>query len=318
MTPTRSSGASTSSAARPRRAPAAELKIVSFSARTFVYKGMLRATQLEDFFPELRDERTESALGLMHSRFSTNTFPSWELAHPYRMVAHNGEVNTLTGNRNWMRAREGAMRSELLGDELAAVLPVVDFQASDSATIDAVVELLVRAGRSVPHALKLLVPEAPAGRSAVTDAERGFTDFHSLLMEPWDGPAAIAYCDGRSVGATLDRNGLRPGRWAQTRDGFVVCASEAGTVALDPASIVRRGRLEPGTIIVADVQARRAARRPRGGAQARGEAGLRRLARRADPALRGAARGAPPARLRAAPARAPARLRLQPGGPAAS
>jgi glutamate synthase (NADPH/NADH) large chain len=231
-----------------------ELKIVSFSARTLVYKGMLRATQLEDFFPELRDERTESALGLMHSRFSTNTFPSWELAHPYRMVAHNGEVNTLTGNRNWMRAREGAMRSELLGDELAAVLPVVDFQASDSATIDAVVELLVRAGRSVPHALKLLVPEAPAGRSAVTDAERGFTDFHSLLMEPWDGPAAIAYCDGRSVGATLDRNGLRPGRWAQTRDGFVVCASEAGTVSLDPASIVRRGRLEPGTIIVADVE----------------------------------------------------------------
>jgi glutamate synthase (NADPH/NADH) large chain len=232
----------------------AELQIVSFSARTLVYKGMLRATQLEDFFPELRDERTESALGLMHSRFSTNTFPSWELAHPYRMVAHNGEVNTLTGNRNWMRAREGAMRSELLGDELAAVLPVVDFQASDSATIDAVVELLVRAGRSVPHALKLLVPEAPAGRSAVTDAERGFTDFHSLLMEPWDGPAAIAYCDGRSVGATLDRNGLRPGRWAQTRDGFVVCASEAGTVALDPASIVRRGRLEPGTIIVADIE----------------------------------------------------------------
>jgi len=231
-----------------------DLQIVSFSARTIVYKGMLRATQLEDFYPELRDERTESALGLMHSRFSTNTFPSWELAHPFRMVAHNGEVNTLTGNRNWMRAREGAMRSELLGDELAAVLPVVDLEASDSATIDAVVELLVRAGRSAPHALKLLVPEAPAGRSAVSAAERGFTDFHSLLMEPWDGPAAIAYCDGRSVGATLDRNGLRPGRWAQTRDGFVVCASEAGTVALDPATIVRRGRLEPGTIIVADIE----------------------------------------------------------------
>jgi glutamate synthase (NADPH) large chain len=231
-----------------------ELKIVSFSSRTVVYKGMLRATQLEDFFPELCDERTRSALALMHSRFSTNTFPSWELAHPYRMVAHNGEVNTLNGNRNWMRAREGAMRSELLGDELASVLPVIDFEASDSASIDAVVELLVRAGRSAPHALKLLAPEAPAGREGITPAERGFIDFHSLLMEPWDGPAAIAYCDGRSVGATLDRNGLRPGRWAQTRDGFVVCASEAGTVALDPADIVRRGRLEPGTILVCDVE----------------------------------------------------------------
>jgi glutamate synthase (NADPH/NADH) large chain len=232
-----------------------ELKIVSFSARTLVYKGMLRATQLEDFFPELCDERTESALALMHSRFSTNTFPSWELAHPYRMVAHNGEVNTLTGNRNWMRAREGAMRSDLLGDELADVLPVIDFEASDSATIDSVVELLVRTGRSAAHALKLLAPEAPAGREGISAAERGFIDFHSLLMEPWDGPAAIAFCDGRSVGATLDRNGLRPGRWAQTRDGFVVCASEAGTVALDPAEIVRRGRLEPGTILVADTEA---------------------------------------------------------------
>ena len=252
-----------------------ELHIMSFSARTMTYKGMLRATQLEDFFPELCDERCESALALMHSRFSTNTFPSWELAHPYRMVAHNGEVNTLTGNRNWMRAREGAMRSELLGDELAAVLPVVDSEASDSATIDAVVELLVRAGRSPAHALKLLVPEAPAGREAVSPAERGFIDFHSLLMEPWDGPAAIAFCDGGAVGATLDRNGLRPGRWLQTRDGFVVCASEAGTVAIDPAEVIRRGRLEPGTILVADVEAgellvdrtverRLAARRPYG------------------------------------------------------
>jgi glutamate synthase (NADPH/NADH) large chain/glutamate synthase (ferredoxin) len=231
-----------------------ELHVISFSARTVVYKGMLRATQLEDFFPELCDPRTESALALMHSRFSTNTFPSWELAHPYRMVAHNGEVNTLTGNRNWMRAREGAMRSDALGDELAAVLPVVDVEASDSATIDAVVELLVRAGRSPSHALKLLAPEALPGREGVSDAERGFVDFHSLLMEPWDGPAAIAFCDGTTVGATLDRNGLRPGRWLQTRDGWVVCASEAGTVAIDPADVVRRGRLEPGTILVADVE----------------------------------------------------------------
>jgi glutamate synthase domain-containing protein 2/glutamate synthase domain-containing protein 1/glutamate synthase domain-containing protein 3 len=232
-----------------------DLQIMSFSARTIVYKGMLRAIQLEEFFPDLVDERTESALALMHSRFSTNTFPSWELAHPYRMVAHNGEVNTLAGNRNWMRAREGAMRSELLGDELAAVLPVIDPHASDSASIDAVVELLVRAGRSAPHALKLMAPEALPGREGVTAAERGFVDFHSLLMEPWDGPAAIAYCDGKSVGATLDRNGLRPGRWLETRDGWDVCASEAGTVAIDPGDVVRRGRLEPGTILVADVVA---------------------------------------------------------------
>jgi glutamate synthase domain-containing protein 2/glutamate synthase domain-containing protein 1/glutamate synthase domain-containing protein 3 len=231
-----------------------DLKIMSFSARTIVYKGMLRALQLEDFYPELKDERTESALALMHSRFSTNTFPSWELAHPYRMVAHNGEVNTLTGNRNWMLAREGAMRSELLGDELAAVLPVVDFEASDSASIDAVVELLVRAGRTPAHALKLLAPEASSGREAVTPEEQGFIDFHSLLMEPWDGPAAIAFCTGSAVGATLDRNGLRPGRWLETRDGWVVCASEAGTVAIDPADVVRRGRLEPGTILVANIE----------------------------------------------------------------
>src|SRR6185312_6295291 len=231
-----------------------DLKIMSFSARTVVYKGMLRALQLEDFYPELKDERTESALALMHSRFSTNTFPSWELAHPYRMVAHNGEVNTLTGNRNWMRAREGAMRSQALGDELAAVLPVVDFEASDSASIDAVVELLVRAGRTPAHALKLLAPEASAGREAVTPEEQGFIDFHSLLMEPWDGPAAIAFCTGSAVGATLDRNGLRPGRWLQTRDGWVVCASEAGTVAIDPANVLRRGRLEPGTILVANIE----------------------------------------------------------------
>jgi glutamate synthase domain-containing protein 1 len=190
-----------------------DLQIMSFSARTIVFKGMLRAQQLEAFYPELCDERTESALALMHSRFSTNTFPSWELAHPYRMVAHNGEVNTLTGNRNWMRAREGAMRSELLGDELAAVLPVVNYEASDSASIDSVVELLVRAGRSPAHALKLLAPEAPSGREAVTPEERGFIDFHSLLMEPWDGPAAIAFCTGSAVGATLDRHGPRPGRW---------------------------------------------------------------------------------------------------------
>ena len=231
------------------------LVVCSFSARTVVYKGMLRAPQLAPFYPDLRDERCTSALALLHSRFSTNTFPSWALAHPYRLIAHNGEVNTLTGNRNWMRAREGQLASDLLGDELATVLPAIDPEASDSASVDSVLELLVRAGRSVPHALKLMVPEAQQGRDEISEAEHGFADFHSLLMEPWDGPAAIAFCDGKLAGAMLDRNGLRPGRWLQTRDGWVVCASEAGTLEVDPAEVVRRGRLQPGTMLVADVEA---------------------------------------------------------------
>ncbi len=231
----------------------AELIVASFSAKTIVYKGMLGAEQLEDFYADLGNEHCESALAMVHSRFSTNTFPSWGLAHPYRLIAHNGEVNTMTGNRNWMRARERLMKSDLLGDELASLLPVIDEDVSDSLTIDSVVELLARAGRSVPHAMKMMVPEATHGRE-LTEAEQGFVDFHSLVMEPWDGPAAIAFCDGRMIGATLDRNGLRPGRWLQTRDGWVVCASEAGTLDFDPADVVRRGRLEPGTILVADVK----------------------------------------------------------------
>jgi glutamate synthase domain-containing protein 2/glutamate synthase domain-containing protein 1/glutamate synthase domain-containing protein 3 len=234
-----------------------QLVIPSFSARTLVYKGMLSAPQLEAFYPDLRDARCASAVALLHARFSTNTFPSWELAHPYRLIAHNGEVNTLTANRNWMAAREAELSSTALGDDLATVLPTVDPDASDSATVDSVVELLVRAGRSVPHALKLLVPEAHEGREDLPRAVRDFAQFHSLLMEPWDGPAAIAFCDGRMAGAMLDRNGLRPGRWLQTRDGWVVCASEAGALEVDPADVVRRGRLEPGTLLVADLEAGR-------------------------------------------------------------
>ena len=235
----------------------AELVIPSFSARTVVYKGMLSAPQLEPFYPDLRDPRCASAVALLHSRFSTNTFPSWELAHPYRLIAHNGEVNTLTANRNWMRAREADLSSSALAGDLATVLPTVDPHASDSATVDSVLELLVRAGRSVPHALKLLVPEAHEGRDDLPRAVRDFADFHSLLMEPWDGPAAIAFCDGRRAGAMLDRNGLRPGRWLETRDGWVVCASEAGALEVDPIDVVRRGRLEPGTLLVADLEAGR-------------------------------------------------------------
>ncbi len=192
------------------------LVVPSLSSRTLVYKGMLMAPQLARFYPDLNDERFASALALVHSRYSTNTFPSWELAHPYRMIAHNGEINTLRGNVNWMRARESQLASELFGDDLHKVLPVVRPGGSDTATFDNVLELLVLAGRSVPHALMMMIPEAYAGRADLSDELKGFYAYHGCLMEPWDGPAAIAFTDGRVIGATLDRNGLRPGRWHET------------------------------------------------------------------------------------------------------
>ena len=190
--------------------------IPSCSARTVVYKGMLTAPQLPGFYPDLRDPRTESALALVHSRYSTNTFPSWELAHPYRLIAHNGEINTLRGNVNWMRARESQLASELFGDDLRRMLPVVRPGGSDSATFDNVLELLVLAGRSLPHAVMMMIPEAYDGRDDVSEELAGFYAYHQCLMEAWDGPAAIAFTDGRVIGATLDRNGLRPGRWLET------------------------------------------------------------------------------------------------------
>jgi glutamate synthase (NADPH) large chain len=234
-------------------AAGADLAFPSFSSRTIVYKGMLMAPQLLGAYPDLQDERVTSALALVHSRFSTNTFPSWELAHPYRMIAHNGEINTLRGNVNWMRARESQLASELFGDDLRKVLPVVREGGSDSANFDNVLELLVLGGRSVPHALMMMVPEAYAGRDDVSDDLRGFYDFHGCLMEPWDGPAAIAFCDGRVIGATLDRNGLRPGRWLETKDGWVVLASETGVLDIPPENVLRKGRLQPGKIFLVDV-----------------------------------------------------------------
>ena len=170
----------------------------------------------------------------MHSRFSTNTFPSWELAHPYRVIAHNGEINTLMGNVNWMRARESQLASELFGNDLQKVLPVVRPGGSDSATFDNVLELLMLAGRSLPHAVMMMIPEAYQDRDDLSDELKGFYDFHSCLMEPWDGPAAVAFTDGRVVGATLDRNGLRPGRWVETNDGYVVLGSETGMLDVAP------------------------------------------------------------------------------------
>ncbi len=236
------------------RAAGAELALPSFSSRTLVYKGMLTAPQLPRYFPDLRDPRVASRLALVHSRFSTNTFPSWELAHPYRMVAHNGEVNTLRGNVNWMRARESQLASDLFGDDLEKVIPVVREGGSDSAVFDNVLEMLVLSGRSIPHAVMMMVPEAYRTRVDLDPDVQGFYDFHSCLMEPWDGPAAIVFTDGRLAGAVLDRNGLRPGRWVQDTEGFVVLASETGVVTVAPEHVQRKGRLAPGKVFLLDLE----------------------------------------------------------------
>jgi glutamate synthase domain-containing protein 2/glutamate synthase domain-containing protein 1/glutamate synthase domain-containing protein 3 len=236
------------------KAAGSELAVPSLSSRTLVYKGMLTAPQLSGYFPDLKDPRLATRLALVHSRFSTNTFPSWELAHPYRLIAHNGEINTLRGNVNWMRARESQLASELFGEDLEKLMPVVRQGGSDSATFDNVLELLVLAGRPIAHAVMTMVPEAYRDRTDLPPAVRGFYDYHSCVMEPWDGPAVIAFTDGTQVGATLDRNGLRPGRWVQTSDGYVVLASETGVVKATPDQIVRKGRLQPGKVFLVDLE----------------------------------------------------------------
>ncbi len=226
----------------------------SFSSRTIVYKGMLISTQLTGFFPDLSDERFASAVALVHSRFSTNTFPSWELAHPFRVIAHNGEINTLMGNKNWMRARESQMASELFGIDLQKVMPIVRDGGSDSATFDNVLELLMLGGRSLPHSVMMMVPEAYAGRADLSDELKGFYAYHAAFMEPWDGPAAVCFTNGRVVGATLDRNGLRPGRWIETEDGHVILGSEAGMLGIPAEQVKRLGRLAPGKLFLVDLE----------------------------------------------------------------
>jgi glutamate synthase (NADPH/NADH) large chain/glutamate synthase (ferredoxin) len=226
----------------------------SFSSRTVVYKGMLISRQVSGFYPDLQDERFATALALVHSRFSTNTFPSWELAHPFRVIAHNGEINTLMGNVNWMRARESQLASELFGRDLGKVMPVVRPGGSDSATFDNVLELLMLAGRSLPHAAMMMIPEAYRDRDDLSDELKGFYAYHACLMEPWDGPAAVCFTNGRVVGATLDRNGLRPGRWVQTKDGYVILGSEAGMLSIEPSNVERLGRLQPGKIFLVDLE----------------------------------------------------------------
>jgi glutamate synthase (NADPH/NADH) large chain/glutamate synthase (ferredoxin) len=230
------------------------LYVASSSSRTVNYKGMLISYQLAAFYPDLRDERTKTAMALVHSRFSTNTFPSWELAHPYRVICHNGEINTLMGNINWMRARESELRSELFGEDLKKILPVVKPGNSDTATFDNVLELLMLAGRSLPHAAMMMIPEAYRGRDDLPEELTGFYAYHSCLMEPWDGPAAVAFTDGRVVGATLDRNGLRPGRWVETSDGYVVLGSESGLLDIPPERVRRLGRLQPGKLFLVDLE----------------------------------------------------------------
>jgi glutamate synthase (NADPH/NADH) large chain len=226
---------------------------VSLSARTLGYKGMVTTLQLEPFYPDLQDERFASELAVVHSRYSTNTFPSWQLAQPLRMLAHNGEINTVGGNRNWMRARQSQLASELLGD-LEPLLPICTEGASDSASFDEVLELLTLTGRSLPHAMLMMVPEAYEGRTDLAPDLRAFYEYHALQMEPWDGPAAMIFTDGTLVGATLDRNGLRPGRWTQTTDGLVVIGSETGVLEFEPERISRRGRLQPGRMFLVDTE----------------------------------------------------------------
>ena len=223
----------------------------SLSARTLVYKGMFTTPELGDFFPDLWDDRMESSLALVHSRFSTNTFPSWPLAHPYRYIAHNGEINTVQGNRNWMRTREALLASDTIHG-LERAFPICTPGMSDSASFDEVLELLHLSGRSLPHALLMMIPEAWENNDRMDPRKRAFYEFHSSLMEPWDGPADVAFTDGTLIGAVLDRNGLRPGRYWITKDDLVVLASEAGVLDIEPSRVVKKGRLQPGKMFLID------------------------------------------------------------------
>lgn len=233
---------------------AASWYVASLSHKTLVYKGMLLTAQLGPYFPDLTNPLMETALALVHSRFSTNTFPSWDRAHPYRYVAHNGEINTVRGNANWMHAREALFQAEAFGDDMETILPIINPNGSDSAMFDNTLELLVLAGRSLPHAMMMMIPEPWSNHQTMEDAKRAFYQYHSSLMEPWDGPASIAFTDGKQIGALLDRNGLRPSRYYVTRDGLVVMASEAGVLDIPPEDIVQKGRLQPGRMFLVDTE----------------------------------------------------------------
>jgi len=228
--------------------------IPSMSSRTLVYKGLLLAHQIDGFYSELADPTLVSALALVHSRYSTNTFPSWELAHPYRYLCHNGEINTLRGNVNWMNARQGTLRSELFGDDLKKIFPVIRPGGSDSGQFDNALEFLILSGRSLPHAISMMIPEAWEHHALMDEDRRAYYEYNSCLLEPWDGPASIAFTDGTKIGAVLDRNGLRPSRYMVTKDGFLVTASEVGVLDTPPENVVRKGRLQPGRIFFVDLE----------------------------------------------------------------
>jgi glutamate synthase domain-containing protein 2/glutamate synthase domain-containing protein 1/glutamate synthase domain-containing protein 3 len=233
---------------------AASWYVASLSYKTLVYKGMLLTEQLGPYFPDLQDPSMETAIALVHSRFSTNTFPSWDRAHPYRYVAHNGEINTVRGNANWMHAREALFQAEAFGDDMEQILPIINPNGSDSAMFDNTLELLVLAGRSLPHAMMMMIPEPWSNHQNMEDSKRAFYQYHSSLMEPWDGPAAIAFTDGKQIGAVLDRNGLRPSRYYVTKDGLVVMASEAGVLDIAPENVLLKGRLQPGRMFLVDTE----------------------------------------------------------------
>jgi glutamate synthase (ferredoxin) len=228
--------------------------VASLSYKTLVYKGMLNTAQVSAYFTDLSDPAMETALALVHSRFSTNTFPSWERGHPYRYLAHNGEINTLRGNINWMHARQAMFESPLFGDDLKKILPIINTDGSDSAMFDNCLELLVMAGRSLPHAVMMMIPEPWTNHESMSDEKKAFYEYHSCLMEPWDGPASIAFTDGRKIGAVLDRNGLRPSRYYVTKDDLVVMASEVGVLDIPPDRILRKGRLQPGRMFLVDTE----------------------------------------------------------------
>ena len=238
---------------RQRARGEAGVYFASLSARTTVYKGMLTTQQLAEVFPDLTDERAASAMALVHSRFSTNTFPAWELSHPYRLIAHNGEINTVKGNRNWMRAREALLASDLIPGDFERLFPICTEGGSDSASFDEVLELLHLGGRSLPHAVMMMIPEPWENNTEMDPARKAFYSFHSSLMEPWDGPAAVCFTDGTLIGATLDRNGLRPGRYWVSDDGLVVFASEAGVIDIPQSKVIAKGRLQPGRMLLVDM-----------------------------------------------------------------
>src|SRR5580698_8761654 len=241
--------------AKKHKQPAiTQLYMPSFSTRTVVYKGLLLAHDVGRFYRDLVNPLTVSAIALVHQRFSTNTFPSWKLAHPYRYIAHNGEINTVRGNVNWMNARRRTMQSDLLGPDLDKMWPLIPHGQSDTASLDNALELLVAGGYPLAHAVMMLIPEAWAGNKLMDARRKAFYEYHAALMEPWDGPAAIAFTDGRQIGATLDRNGLRPARYIETEDDLVILASESGVIPVPEEKIKRKWRLQPGKMLLIDLE----------------------------------------------------------------